>query len=82
MCPIKMKKIVALDQRVRKLSVVNPFTAGTNPLPDKITIKQLCHREMPADISQKIDVINLLKPVIIVYRHEISITQDPLSLLL
>ena len=63
---IEVKKIITLNQRVRKFRIRNARAAFADTILDKFTIEKLRHREVFTDFTQEIQEINIFKPIIII----------------
>ena len=66
-----VQKIIALDQAITKLGIANTNATLANPRFDEFSIEQLCHREVFANITQKIEITNVFEPIIVIDKLEL-----------
>ena len=77
---IEVEKIVALDKGIRKLGIRDAGAAFADTILNELTIEKLGHRERFADFAEKIEVIDILEPVVIVDHGNIVRSHDALNL--
>ncbi|MNL37989.1 hypothetical protein D3C87_1601680 [compost metagenome] len=63
---VEMNEIIALDQRVAKLSVANTGPSFTKARLHKVTAEHLANRHVFTHHAQKVEIVKILKPVVII----------------
>src|SRR3989344_7755393 len=65
---VEVPKIVALNERVTEFGVTYTIAALTHPFSNILSLHEFGHTVMLANLTQKIQILNIFKPIVVVHQ--------------